>query len=90
MLAPIELLGPIANYAYLRYIGGDKQLEASQDARYARDDPVKKAHLEKYRETHNAFWPDPSQLKNAWTWIVVGAGAAGVVVEQSLRAVHTS
>lgn len=35
MLAPIELLGSLANYAFLRYLGGDKATETSQERRYS-------------------------------------------------------
>ncbi len=41
MLAPIELLGPIANYIFLRYVGGDKENEASQGQQYAKEDSNK-------------------------------------------------
>ena len=88
MLAPIELLGPIANYLYLRWVGGDRQTEASQQERYEKDDPVKKGHFEKYQEEKNSFWPGLEEVKNTWTWLIIGAGAAGVVVEQGFRALH--
>ena len=88
MLAPLELLGPLANYVFLRYIGGDRENEADQEERYARQDPVKKGHLEKYQEEKNKFWPGVNELKNGWTWVVVGAGALGVAVEKGFRAWH--
>ncbi|KAL9049916.1 MAG: hypothetical protein Q9162_006943 [Coniocarpon cinnabarinum] len=88
MLAPLELLGPLANYLFLRYIGGDAENEPNQMARYEKEDPVKKGHLEKYQEEKNSFWPGAQELTNAWTWAVVGAGALGVVVERGFRAIH--
>lgn len=88
MLAPLELLGPIANYVYLRYISGDAENEAGQKERYEKNDPVKASHLEKYQEEKNSFWPTAKELQNAWTWIVVGAGAVGVVVERGFNSLH--
>lgn len=85
MLAPVELLGPLANYIFLRYF---TQTEASQEASYEKDDPAKKAQLDEYKGTKNSFWPGVGELQNSWTWIVVGAGAVGVVVEQGLRRFH--
>lgn len=86
MLAPIELLGPIANYIYVRYISGDKIVEASQEERYARDAPKKLEQLNEYRTAKNAFWPRVEEVGNLWVWYVVGAGVAGVAVERGLRA----
>lgn len=88
MLAPVELLGPIANYVFLRYFGGDKENEASQEERYKKEDPTKMAQLNDYREAKNSFWPGVEELKNQWTWIVVGASAVGVALEQGLRSLH--
>lgn len=31
---PLELFGPIANYVFLRYTGGDKENESRQRERY--------------------------------------------------------
>ena len=38
----------------------------------------------------NSFWPSVKELQNKWSWIVVGAGAAAVVLEQSLRTMSRS
>ncbi|KAF6811847.1 duf1295 domain protein [Colletotrichum musicola] len=46
MLSSIERLGPLANYAFLRYIGGDRENEESQEARYLRNNPEKKLDLD--------------------------------------------
>lgn len=77
---------------FLRYVGGDKQTEASQKDRYnheaQRGDTaaaVKVREFEDYKQQENSFWPKPSQVTNRWTWIVVGAGAVGVLVEKAIR-----
>ena len=51
------LAGPIANYAFLRFVGGDKQNEASQLQRYAKEDPDKYREFRQYQASVNAFWP---------------------------------
>ena len=88
MLAPVELLGAIANYSFLRYIGGDRQKETHQKRRYSESNPVKMGHLEKYQEDKNAFWPTANEVSNKWTWIVLGAGAAGIAVERAFNVIH--
>lgn len=86
MLAPIELLGSLANYAFLRYLGGDKLTEQSQERRYSVSSLEKHADLQKYREEKNSFWPDlGKELSNSWLWTVVGAGVGGALVEQALH-----
>lgn len=86
MLAPIELLGSLANYAFLRYLGGDKATESSQERRYSVSSLEKHADLQKYREEKHAFWPDlTKEYNNSWLWTVAGAGAAGALVEQALH-----
>jgi hypothetical protein len=88
MLAPVELLGPIANYIFIRHIGGDKKMGASHDEHYAKDNPTMKADFEVWRQQKNSFWPDLEATKNKWTWIVIGCGAAGVALEQAFRTLH--
>ncbi|KAI0149028.1 hypothetical protein BJ166DRAFT_55222 [Pestalotiopsis sp. NC0098] len=83
LLHPIAALGPLVNYAFLRNIGGDKQNEEYQEARYAKENPAKYQQLQEYKRTKNSFWPRLEEFKNKWLWAVVGAGAAGVVLEQS-------
>lgn len=86
MLAPIELLGSLANYAFLRYLGGDKLTEQSQERRYSVGSLEKHADLQKFREEKNSFWPDLSkELSNSWLWTAVGAGVGGALVEQALH-----
>lgn len=86
MLAPIELLGPAANYIFLRYFGGDSQTEASQTRRYSQSAPEKMTQLDEYRNEKNSFWPSAQELQNQWLWVVVGAGGAGIVLERGVRA----
>ncbi|KAF2451272.1 DUF1295-domain-containing protein [Karstenula rhodostoma CBS 690.94] len=88
MLAPVELLGPLANYVFLRYFGGDAQKETYQTRRYSESHPAKFAELQKFREEKNAFWPQTKELTNKWLWTVVGVGAATVAVEEFLRTFH--
>lgn len=82
MLAPVEVLGALANYAFLRYVGGDKENERHQVRRYSESNPEKFADFQRFRETHNSVWPKTDVLANAWLWTVVGAGAAGAALEQ--------
>jgi len=88
MLAPVELLGPLANYFYLRYYGGDKEKERLQTRRYSASFPDKMQQLERFRGEKNAFWPQTQEFGNKWLWTVLGAGALGVVVEETLRLLH--
>jgi hypothetical protein len=88
MLYGSDILGPIANYAFLRYFGGDAQKEKSQTRRYSASHPEKFAELEKFREDKNSFWPRAEEVKNKWLWTVLGIGAAGVIVEEGLRMLH--
>lgn len=83
LLHPLAALGPLVNYAFLRNIGGDRQNEEYQEARYAKENPAKYQQLQEYKRTKNSFWPRVEEFGNKWLWAVVGAGAAGVVLEQS-------
>lgn len=88
LLAPVELLGPIANYVFLRYFGGDAEKGAHQERRYSASQPEKFAELEKFRKDKNSFWPRAEEFQNKWLWTVLGVGALGVVVEETLRMLH--
>lgn len=88
MLAPIELLGPIANYCFLRFFGGDKEKEQHQVRRYSASQPDKFAELQKFRADKNAFWPSMEELSNKWLWTILGIGGLGIAVEQTLRTLH--
>lgn len=82
---PLTLLGPIANFAFLRYIGGDSETEASQEVRYRKEDQTKYAQLQKYKQEKNSFWPNVKELTNPWTLVVLGAGVGGAVVEWTAK-----
>ncbi|KAJ5085220.1 hypothetical protein N7532_009991 [Penicillium argentinense] len=82
---PIVLLGPLANYAFLRYVGGDKQTEASQEERYQADDPKKFGQLKMWRKEQNSFWPSLRDLTKPWAFAVAGCGLIAVVVEEGLQ-----
>lgn len=86
MLAPISLLGPLANHFFLRYVSGDKENEESQARRYGAEDVAKKADFDKYLHERNSFWPDLGQIRNKWTWVVLGCGAAGALADGVVRA----
>ncbi|KAH7116150.1 hypothetical protein B0J11DRAFT_561587 [Dendryphion nanum] len=88
MLAPVELLGPLANYLFLRFFGGDKEKERHQTRRYSQSNPEKFRELERFREEKNAFWPQTKELNNTWLWTVLGVGVAGVAVEETFRLLH--
>lgn len=87
---PLLLLGPIANYFFLRYVSGDKENERNQEERYKAESPLKNAELQSWREEENSFWPGFTQLTNKWTWGVIGIGITGAVVEKILRDYFTS
>lgn len=79
------LLGPLTNYIFLRFVGGDKQNEASQETRYRAEDPLKYEQLQSWRREKNRFWPGLTEVVNPWTWAVVGAGVVGVIAEEGIR-----
>ncbi|KAF5975664.1 DUF1295 domain-containing protein [Fusarium bulbicola] len=85
ILHPITALGPITNYVFLRYIGGDRENEESQAERYSKHGAVKTQEFEEYRQQKNSFWPKLEELRNSWTLGVLGVGIAGVVLERGLR-----
>lgn len=85
MLHPLAILGPVANYVFLRFIGGDKQTETSQKRRYSTSNPAKFAQFEQYSEEKNSFWPSTKELQNPWLWGIVGSGIAGAVLERVVR-----
>ncbi|CAK1359880.1 unnamed protein product [Cercospora beticola] len=72
-----QLLGPAANYFFLRWIGGDRENEASQAERYSKESKSKHAQFELYQLQKHSFWPSLFEVANPWTWIVSGIGAAG-------------
>lgn len=82
---PLSLIGPLANYAFLRFIGGDKENEETQEQRYKTSAPNKYIQLEAWRAEKNSFWPNPKEIANPWSIALVGIGAVGVLVERGLR-----
>lgn len=86
---PVVLLGPLANYVFLRCVGGDKENEASQEERYKTKDPHKYQQLQVWKRQNNSFWPGPSELVNPWTWIVLGTGMIGFFAEEVMRGIFS-
>ncbi|KAJ3940369.1 uncharacterized protein N0V96_009365 [Colletotrichum fioriniae] len=86
MLHPLAALGPVVNYVVLRYLGGDKVTEASQEERYAKENPLKFQQLQEYKRDKNSFWPSIGEYDNKWLWIVAATGAIGVAAERGLLA----
>jgi hypothetical protein len=82
---PLTLLGPIANYVFLRYIAGDKETEASQQQRYQKENPAKFVQLQMYKQEKNSFWPKVEELGNPWTLVVLGAGIGGAIIESAVK-----
>lgn len=82
---PLALVGPVANYVFLRYVGGAAQNEATQEQQYEKDSPKKFEQFSEYKRTTNPFWPKPEEVNNPWTWWVVGAGVVGFALERGFR-----
>lgn len=76
-----QILGPAANYFFLRWIGGDRENEASQMERYKKQDKYKYSQLELYQLQKNAFWPGLFEIGNPWYWTISAIGAAGALAE---------
>ncbi|OQD88933.1 hypothetical protein PENANT_c003G02343 [Penicillium antarcticum] len=83
---PVVLLGPLSNYLFLRFVGGDKQTEASQEERYKAQDAHKYEQLQHWQKENNSFWPSPKDLMNPWALAVAGCGFIAVVLEEGMRA----
>ena len=71
------MLGPLANYAFLRYYGGDKENESSQTERYKKHDALKYQELEQWKVEKNSVWPDIREFVNPWA---LGSFAFGTVL----------
>ena len=52
-LNPVVLLGPVANYLFLRLFGGDKENETGQEERYTKYDKQKYEQLQAWRQEKN-------------------------------------
>ncbi|OTB01635.1 hypothetical protein M426DRAFT_211969 [Hypoxylon sp. CI-4A] len=83
-LHPLTLIGPVANYIFLRFIGGDRENEENEAKRYSKENPTKYQQLQQYKNTKNSFWPSLKEVSNKWVWTVAAVGAGGVVLERSL------
>jgi steroid 5-alpha reductase family enzyme len=84
-LTLFSIIGPLANYLFLRYVGGDKENESDQEERYRKGSRGKLEQLQSWRGEKNSFWPGVREVANPWTWIVVGLGAVGVGLEKGLK-----
>lgn len=82
---PLALLGPVANYVFLRSFEGDAENERAQEQGYVKKNPTKYAQLQEYKRETNSFWPKPEEIRNPWTWAVVAAGFGGFVLERGFR-----
>jgi len=85
LLHPLALLGPVANYMFLRCVGGDKENEANQSMRYLKEDEKKYGQWVEYTRQKNSFWPKVDELFNPWLWKVLAAGVTGVILESGIR-----
>lgn len=80
-----QLLGPAANYFFLRWIGGDRENEAYQRQRYAKEDREKHSQLELYQLQKNSFWPSIFEVVNPWAWTVTAIGVTAAFAEYVLE-----
>ncbi|KAF3942307.1 hypothetical protein ABW19_dt0205786 [Dactylella cylindrospora] len=78
---PVMFLGPVTNYIFLRFIGGDKETEEYQMEKYEKENPKKYQELLEWKKQKNSFWPGWRELGNPWTWAIVGIGAVAAGVE---------
>ncbi|KZT59074.1 DUF1295-domain-containing protein [Calocera cornea HHB12733] len=78
------LLGPAANYVYLRFVGGDSG-EGESVGQYAREDTRKWIDWKNWAKEVNSFWPGLNTVANKWSYIVLACGAGTVVLERALR-----
>ncbi|CAI7591235.1 unnamed protein product [Penicillium glandicola] len=85
---PIVILGPVTNYLFLRFVGGDKEIETSQEERYKSQDPHKYGQLRQWQREKNSFWPDLRDLVNPWALAVASCGFIGVVIEEGFRGAY--
>ncbi|KAF3904728.1 hypothetical protein ABW20_dc0100603 [Dactylellina cionopaga] len=81
---PAMIVGPLSNYLFLRLVGGDKENEQYQMAKYVRESERKHGELLEWKEKKNSFWPGWREAANPWTWAVISAGALGAGVETLL------
>ncbi|GAB7345919.1 hypothetical protein MBLNU457_4155t1 [Dothideomycetes sp. NU457] len=82
---PLQLVGPLSNLVFLRFVGGDKENEASQEQRYKTKNTIKYAQLQQWKAEKNSFWPSSKEIANPWTWALVGVGAVTVFAERLVK-----
>jgi len=82
---PLQLVGPLSNLVFLRFVGGDKENEASQEQRYKTGNATKYVQLQQWKAEKNSFWPSPKEIANPWTWALVGIGAVTVFAERLIK-----
>ncbi|EGX46543.1 hypothetical protein AOL_s00109g115 [Orbilia oligospora ATCC 24927] len=78
---PIMFIGPIANYIFLRFIGGDKENEQYQMEKYKKEGAEKYEEYKEWKAEKNSFWPGIREVGNLWTWVVVGIGGLAAAGE---------
>ncbi|KAK6343292.1 hypothetical protein TWF730_010886 [Orbilia blumenaviensis] len=82
---PIMFVGPIANYIFLRFIGGDKENERYQMEKYEKENARKYGEYKEWKAEKNSFWPGVREVGNVWTWVVVAVGGVAAVGEYVIR-----
>ena len=82
---PVIVLGPVANYLFLRFVGGDKQTEASQEERYQATDAEKLSQLREWQREKNSFWPSFRDSISPWALAVYSCGFMGAFAEEIVR-----
>jgi hypothetical protein len=65
-----------------------RQNEEYQQERYSREDPVKYAEFQDYREQKNSFWPSISEVTNPWMLICIGSGVAAASAQFMVEGSH--
>jgi len=88
LLHPLTIAGPLANYIFLRFIGGDKENETNQEARYKTDNKTKYEQLQEWKVEKNSFWPRVEEITNPWTLVVLGCGIVGALAEVGVRSYY--
>ncbi|KAK6512761.1 hypothetical protein TWF506_008928 [Arthrobotrys conoides] len=78
---PIMFMGPIANYIFLRFIGGDKENEQYQIEKYQKESVRKYEEYKQWKAEKNSFWPGIREVGNVWTWVVLGIGGLAAMGE---------
>lgn len=78
-------LGPVSNYAFLRFIGGDKENEEYQMEKYKHESPQKYRDLLEWKAQKNSFWPGWREAGNVWTWALVAIGGVAAGAEYAAR-----